>query len=256
MLAAAGGAAFTTAASQTPPPVTPAWFELRHFQMRNARTNQVQRTSKFISEAYAPAARRAGVGPVGIFSAVIGPESPFLLVVSGHSSPAAMQASMEKMDADAEYQKQFVGFNSNPDPAYVRMETTLLRCFDAVPAIERGTAPVGNATRVFEMRTYESDNELTLKKKIKMFADGEIAIFRKCGLAPVFFGQAMVGPNLPRITYMVAFDSLAARENAWSVFGSDPDWQKLRVLPGLADADIVSNISNIILKPVAGSDIR
>lgn len=256
MLAATGGAALTAAARKTPAPSASAWFELRHFQMRNARTNQIQRTTKFISEAYAPAARRAGMGPVGIFNAVIAPESPFLLVVSGFPSPAAMQASMEKVDADAEYQKQHLEFNSNPDAAYVRMETTLLRCFDALPAIDRGAAPAGNAARIFEMRTYESDNELTLKKKIKMFADGEIAIFRKCGLAPVFFGQAMVGPNLPRITYMVAFDSLAGREKAWSAFGADPDWQKLKVLPGLADADIVSNISNVILKPVAGSDIQ
>ena len=42
----------------------------------------------------------------------------------------------------------------------------------------------------------------------------------------------------------------------WKEFGSDPAWLKLRATPGLADSDIVSNISNIILRPAAISDIR
>jgi hypothetical protein len=55
---------------------------------------------------------------------------------------------------------------------------------------------------------------------------------------------------------MVAYDSMAGRDKAWSAFSADPDWQKLRVQPGYADAEIVSNISNAILRPAAGSDIR
>jgi hypothetical protein len=46
------------------------------------------------------------------------------------------------------------------------------------------------------------------------------------------------------------------RDKAWAAFGQDPDWQRMRALPGLSDAEIVSNISNAILRPLAGSDIR
>jgi hypothetical protein len=89
-----------------------------------------------------------------------------------------------------------------------------------------------------------------------MFEDGEIAIFRRIGMSPVFFGQALVGQNLPHLTYMLAFDDLAARERLWRAFGSDPDWQKLRAQPGLSDAEIVSNISSSILRPLPFSLIR
>jgi len=247
------GAAALAAAQGTP---DSAFFELRHFYMRNSKSNQVQRTTDFIAKYYAPAAHRAGIGPVGVFSAAIAPDSPFLLVVSGYPSLAAMQTSLGKLAADAEYQKGCDAFNSNPDLAYIRMESTLLRCFDSVPAIETGPASAGRAARTFELRTYESDNEMTLQRKIKMFGEGEIAIFRRNGLQPVFFGEALVGPSLPRLTYMLAYENMAGREKAWAAFGADPDWQKLRVKPGLSDPDIVANISNVILKPVAGSDIQ
>jgi hypothetical protein len=89
-----------------------------------------------------------------------------------------------------------------------------------------------------------------------MFDDEEIAIFRRCGILPVFFGETIVGTHMPNLTYMVAYDDLAARDKAWRAFGADPDWQRLRARPDLADAEIVSNISNAILRPLPFSDIR
>jgi hypothetical protein len=254
MLTASIGATAALAAAQEPS--KRAFFELRCYYMRNSKSNQVQRTTEFVSHAYLPAARRAGVGPVGIFSAVIAPESPFLIVVSGYPSLAAMQVSMDKLTADAVYRKALADFDSNPELPYIRIESTLLRCFQAAPAIETGPSPQGRTARTFELRTYESDTETTLQRKISMFAEGEIAIFRKNGLQPVFFGEALAGPKLPRLTYMVAYDNMAAREKAWAAFGADPDWQKLKAKPGYSDNDIVANISNMILRPVAGSEIR
>jgi hypothetical protein len=55
---------------------------------------------------------------------------------------------------------------------------------------------------------------------------------------------------------MLSYESLAAREQLWSKFGADPEWKKLRATPGLSDAEIVSNISNAILRPAANSQIR
>ena len=233
-----------------------AYFELRCYYMRNTKSDQVHRTTGFITGAYIPAARRAGIGPVGVFSSVIAPESPFLIVVSGYPSLGAMQDSLDKLADDTAYRKALDDFDSNPELPYIRVESTLLRCFPSVPSIEVGSGPDSRPARTFELRTYESDTDTTLRRKIGMFGEGEVAIFRKNGLQPVFFGEALVGPKLPRLTYMVAYENMAGREKAWSAFGADPDWQKLKVKPGYSDNDIVANISNIILKPVAGSDIR
>jgi hypothetical protein len=249
--AAAAGAAASAAAQE---PARNAFFELRYYQMRNTRNNQVRRTTDFLSKAYVPAARRAGIKPVGIFSATIAPEAPFLMVVSGYPSLAAMQTSLEKLAADAGYQKSLAEYSSGPELGYSRVESSLFRCFDSVPVIETGSAPAGG--RTFELRTYESDSEASLRRKIDMFNQAEIGIFRRCGLQPVFFGEALVGSKLPRLTYMVAYDSMAGREKAWAAFGADPEWQKIRTRPEWADSEIVSNISNAILRPATGSEIR
>src|ERR1700729_800956 len=92
MLTASIGATAALAGAQEAP--KRGFFELRCYYMRNSRSNQVQRTTEFVSRGYLPAGRTAGIGPVRIFSAFIAPETPFLIVVSGHLSLAAMQASM------------------------------------------------------------------------------------------------------------------------------------------------------------------
>jgi hypothetical protein len=83
-----------------------------------------------------------------------------------------------------------------------------------------------------------------------------VGIFRRCGLQPVFFGETIFGANMPSLTYMVGYENMAGRDKAWSAFGADPEWQKLRARPELSDPEIVSNISNAILRPLAASEIR
>jgi hypothetical protein len=125
-----------------------------------------------------------------------------------------------------------------------------------MPGIEGPPTVPDRPARIFELRTYESPTNATLQRKIKMFEEGEIAIFRRCGLLPVFFGGTFIGRNMPSLTYMVAFDDMAAREKAWNTFRANPEWVKLRSRPELADAEIVSNISNAILRPLPFSPIR
>ena len=79
--------------------------------------------------------------------------------------------------------------------------------------------------------------------------------FRRCGLTPVFFARNVIGARLPALTYMLTFPDMAAREKAWATFRADPAWQKLRATPGYTDADVVSNISDVLLRPAGHSQI-
>ncbi len=231
-----------------------AFFELRYYRMRSGP--QVERTTRYLQRGWLPAAQRAGIGPVGFFNAVIGPQSPFILSLAGYPSLAAIEAAHDKLAADKEFQAALDEYNSMTELSYFRMETSLLYAFPSMPAIEVPPAGENRAARIFEIRTYESPNEKAGARKVKMFDDAEIAIFRRSGMLPVFFGQTIIGANQPSLTYMLAFDDLAARDKAWSAFGKDPEWQKLRATPGLTDPEIVSNITNAIVKPLAFSPIR
>ena len=58
---------------------------------------------------------------------------------------------------------------------------------------------------------------------------------RDLGMSPVFFGQALAGPNLPHLRYITSGPDLATHLNAWKKFGPDPRWIKMRDLPQYAD---------------------
>jgi hypothetical protein len=54
---------------------------------------------------------------------------------------------------------------------------------------------------------------------------------------------------------MVVFSDMAAREKAWAAFREDAEWVKLSSTPGLSNADIVSNIRSVLLRPAPYSQI-
>jgi hypothetical protein len=248
MSASAGVGAGLLAADQ---PNRPQYYELQHFQMKNGP--QAQRTNDFFEKYYVPAIKKLGMPPVGFFNPVIGEQSPYLMMLVSHPDLASVESLNERLSADADYRKGFEGYLGGELP-YNRREVSLLKAFESMPVLQ--VPPPGKSSHIFEMRTYESNTSLTLQRKVKMFGDGEIGIFKRLGMNPVFFGQTRFGRNVPSLTYMLAYDDLAHRDTVWKAFGADPQWQKLRAQPGLADAEIVSNISNTILRPTSYSQVK
>jgi hypothetical protein len=240
--------------AQTSPAGQRVVIELRYFRMRSGR--QVERTTDYLRRGLLPACERAGIRPVGCFSAVIAPDSPFVLTLASHPSLAALEASRGKLSADKELLAAEDEYNSMTELSYMRMESALLLAFPSMPTVAPPPARENGAAHIFELRTYETPNDKALARKIKMFGDGEIDAFRRSGMVTVFFGQTIVGSRMPNLTYMLAYDDLAARDKTWRAFSADPEWRKLRTTPGLSDADIVNNISNAILQPLAFSPIR
>ena len=110
--------------------------------------------------------------------------------------------------------------------------------------------------RIFELRQYQSASESAGKKKIEMFnSQGEIDIFKRLGFNPVFFGETLIGPLRPNLTYMVTFDDMAAHDSHWKAFGADDEWKKISSVPEYADAKLVSKITSTMIAPTAYSQI-
>ncbi len=175
-----------------------AYFHLLYFYMRSG--SQVDRTTAYLRDTFLPAAKRAGIGPLGFFSPVIGERSPYIFSLASYPAWGAIETVYDRLAADKDFQKGWDDYNNIQDPAYVRMESTLLRAFDGIPTLDVPPTDAKRAARVFELRTYESVNEKASRRKIKMFEDGEAGIFRRLGMAPVFFGQAISGDKLPHLT--------------------------------------------------------
>jgi hypothetical protein len=230
------------------------FYELRTYQLRNDLGPA--RIQDFFQRHFLPMAKRQEIGPVGCFNVAAGLSSPALLVLIAYRSLAEVQGAMERQAADKEYLKAWQTFEAAAELPYLRYEATLLRAFDGHRKIEVPPVDAKRPGRLFELRTYESKNVFALRAKIEMFNTAEIKIFRDCGFAPVFFGEAIFGAHLPHLTYLVAFDDMAARDKAWDAFRANPDWARVRVRPGWTDAEAVSNIHASFLRPTNYSQIR
>ena len=209
----------------------------------------------FVGDALIPAMNRAGVGKVGAFTVVYGENAPTLLLVLAHPTLDTVVSLRERLASDAEYARAGAAVLGAPlsDPAFVRVESSLLRAFEAMPTVEP-FATAGTATpRICELRTYESHSNRAALNKLKMFNAGEVPIFRRAGLTPVFFGETLIGANLPSLSYMLTFADMSARDKAWNAFSKDPEWKTLSSDPQYRDN--VSAISDIILQPTSYSQI-
>lgn len=226
------------------------YFEMRQYRLHVGSKKRL--LGDFLRKVGIPAMNRIGIGPVGVFNAMYGPNSPTLYVLLVHKSLNSVVSSASLLMADKEYLKAGADFINAPlsEPTYVRMESSLMVAFKDMPKLE---VPE-KGERIFELRTYESHSIKAAKKKIEMFNEGgEIAIFKKTGLQPVFFGETLIGPQMPNLTYMLAFENMADRDEKWGIFRIDPAWKKLRANP--AYKDTVSNITDIILRPAPFSQI-
>lgn len=250
---AAAAAALGSSLSAAPAAGQAGFLEVKTYRLHNSFESQSSRLAEHLQKSYAPAVAKAGAKLVGAFGTVIGPESPSVITVTHYASLAALQSSLAKLAAD---QKDLAGLGSSSKGfPYTRLESSLLRCFDGMPEPLLADAS-DKSSRVMELRIYESHTLATLARKVKMFNDGEIGIFQRLGMRPVFFGETIIGPKQPNLMYMLSFENLAARDKLWGQFVSDPEWKKISAPAELKDAEIVSNITNAILKPLPFSLIR
>lgn len=233
----------------------PRIIELRRFQLRNNPDAMVRRTSEFLEKAYIPALKRAGAIATGAFSSLIGEGSPFILLLSEYPDAATWEATAGKVHNDQESAKAREEYYKGA-LGYLRQEVTLLRGFPGFPTVQVPQARDGGRSRIFEIRKYESNNPRTLARKIRMFDEGEHALFAKLGMTNVFYGETIAGSEMQNLTYMLGYDDLAHREKVWAAFVSSPEWKKMSSQPGVSDAEIVSNITNWMVRPLAFSAIK
>ena len=241
--------------AQTAPTQARDYYQLRRYNLLSGP--QLKLTESYFSDALLPALGRLGMGPVGALKLDIGPETPgyFLLI------PSTNLADLAELDLrlaqDAEFLRVAQPFwnATNAAPAFIRVESWLLKSFQGWPKVTPPPSAATKAKRAFELRTYESPSNGDHVRKVEMFHAGEFDIFLKAGFHPVFFGDGLIGSRLPHLTYMLSFADMADRDAKWDIFRNDPAWKKLSADPRYAFDQIVNNITNVILSPLACSQI-
>lgn len=230
----------------------PEFYELRIYTLKNGR--QQKMVEGYFQNAVIPALNKLGSKNIGVFTEYLPQGHTKLFTIIPYNSVEDFIKAPGKMASDAGYKQAGTDYlNAQAtEPAYERIESSLFRAFAYMPKMEIPE----KKQRIFELRRYESHNERAGKKKIEMFNEGgEIAIFKRVGLTPVFFGEAIIGSMLPNLTYMLTFDNMEEHDKNWKTFGSDPEWKKISGMPEYANDKIVSNITRTFLVPTAFSQV-
>jgi hypothetical protein len=228
------------------------FYELRVYTLKDEAQQRL--TEVYLAQAYIPALNRQGSKHVGVFTELQPEGQTKLYVVTQFPSLENFTGMDVNLAKDIQYQQVASDYLTAPAdaPAYIRIQSSLLKAFSFMPNL---VAP-DNKERIFELRRYESPTEYASKKKIEMFNEGgEIEIFKKTGLTPVFFGETLIGDSRPNLIYMITFDNMEAHDRNWKAFGSDAEWKRISSMEEYADKKLISKIVRTFLKPASYSQI-
>jgi NIPSNAP len=229
------------------------FYELRIYRLQDGAGHAL--LDAYLAEAAIPAWNRLGIKPIGAFTEIAPKGGPAVYVLIPYPSVQSFATAGARLEADSEYKKAGAAYLEAPKskPAFDRIDSSLMLAFIGLPRLEMPALSRQKKPRIFELRSYQSHSELKAIKKVEMFNAGEIDVMREVGLGPVFYGQTLIGSDLPHLTYMLSGENQEAHKKHWGGFSNHPIWNKLKNDPQYADT--VSKISNWFLAPTSYSQI-
>jgi len=187
---------------------------------------------KYLKDAFLPALHRAGIKTVGVFKPVEADTAfgKMIYVFIPYKTLDEYGKLSDKLAKDMVYAEAGKAFLDAPPatPPFVRYESILSKAFTHFPEVKIPTYTTKPSERIYEYRSYESGTEAKAAKKRQMFNEGgEIAIFESIGANPVFWGEVILGSQMPRLLYMTTYSDMKSHDEHWIVFRNHPDWKKL-----------------------------
>ena len=247
---ALGSAGMLAAADSTPKKTR--LYRLAFYYMRMGE--QPARLNQFFASQMS-LLRKTHPGPLGIFNVFLGSHLPAMATLAGFPSIADMETALSQSRNDLGFQKAAAELESGPEPPYDRVDVVLLEATDYSPEIQP-LKEKPKTSRIFELRVYHSPTLRQNRLLHERFAGAEIGIFHRVGIHPILYSSTLVGPNMPNLTYLTPFATLADREKAWDAFGADSEWIKVRKESIDRGGQITNQISITLLRPTDYSPMQ
>ena len=229
------------------------FYEIRTYRLKSQDDQAMLDT--FLEKALVPGLNRLGCEPVGVFTETEPKNGPAVHVLIPYPTIETFTSSTRLLFSDEAFLSAGKEYLETPKsrPGFVRMDSWLLSAFKGQKKMTIPSYSKEKKDRFFELRIYESYSEERALKKVDMFNDGEIPVMHDVGLGPVFFGQTLLGKDMPHLIYMLSGTDRDEYRKAWGGFGSHPTWQKLKDDPQYKDT--VSKIISIFLTPTSYSQL-
>ncbi len=218
-------------------------YELRTYELKFGSNSSL--LYQYLNEVLKPTLENKGAHHIMLFKEMGNSDPGKVYILIAYPNASVYMASQE-LHKDADYLKKAAAYNAlqPKNTLYNRIESMLLLAFDGLPKMEDPVKDAG----LFELRIYEGFSEDATKRKIDMFNKEELALFYETGLHPVFFGEQIIGPYRPCLTYMINFKDMEEHDANWQKFIDSPKWKKMAAKEEYANT--VNNIRKIFLVPM------
>jgi hypothetical protein len=191
------------------------------FLLENGR--QLERLHTYLRDALLPGLARESSGRQIVLEAVVAAHQPQVLFLQEFASVDAWQQATRRLAQDENLLAAHAVWDS--ESPYLNRNLNLY----AATCYQPEAAPLEAAPqRIFELRVYQAPSMWQANGLHERFAGPEIPIFQRLGIHPILYLSGIAGSQLPNLTYLTPFDSLAAREAAWARFQGDPEWHAVR----------------------------
>ena len=228
------------------------YYQLKVFSYKTGAQETL--LDQYLKDAFLPALHRYGVKHIGVFKPVAKDSlSQLVYVLIPYRKIDAFLNVDGLLQKDQAYQTAASAYlNSAYDAApYIRVESTLLKAFSAMPEYALPNLSGPKRERIYELRSYEAATEKLSENKIGMFNDAEVEIFSKLNFNAVFYGQVISGSKMPNLMYLTTFENKKDRDEHWAAFG--PEYKKISGLPQYQH-NVSKNVT-LFLYPTDYSDI-
>jgi hypothetical protein len=107
---------------------------------------------------------------------------------------------------------------------------------------------------IYELRIYHCASG-RLPALLKRFETATLKLWERHGIRQAGFWTVAIGESNHDLYYLLAWESLAEREQKWTAFMTDPEWLAKRAETE-RDGPIVASLSNSILQPTSFSAVK
>lgn len=107
---------------------------------------------------------------------------------------------------------------------------------------------------IYELRVYQAMPG-RMPDLLKRFETATLRIWEKHGIRQAGFWTTLIGASNNDLTYLLAWDSMAQREQKWPAFQKDPDWIAARD-ESEKNGILVALVTNSFLQPTVFSAVK
>jgi hypothetical protein len=177
---------------------------------RASHAEQMTRLHSYLGGTFLSYLAQVHRGPKMFLEAIVAPHTPQAMVVTAFPSFDEMIEIRNKITAHSGIQRARADLESGESQILVAGADSL-QFHDGLNRRRGG---------IFELRSYLAPAWRDRPP------DAASAAFRRAGIDPILIASA-AGEHLPRFIYLVPFENLAVRQEAWARLDADSEWSGL-----------------------------